>query len=75
MEYTERDLNLLIEKAILECDSLPYLCHFAKTEAGKRRILKRIKEHIFIRGIDDIDTAMALIESELETPLVEQHNL
>lgn len=70
MEYTERDLEILIEESINECDSLPHLCQFVSTEAGKKRVIDRIKQHIFVRGIDNIDTAMALVEIELETPYV-----
>ncbi len=74
-QYTEKDLNLLIDKAISECDSLPKLCFFTKTEAGKRRVFKRVKEHILVRGIDDVDSAMALVESELEITFVDKNNL
>lgn len=68
MEYTEKDLEILIEESISECDSMPYLCTFVKTQAGRKRVIDRIKQHIFSRGIDDVETAMALVEMELATP-------
>jgi len=36
MEYTEKDLEILIEESINECDSMPYLCRFVKSKAGKK---------------------------------------
>ena len=71
--YTEKDLDSLIRESIKDCDSLPYVCRFASTKAGFDRIFKRVKEHIFVRGIDDVDTALALVEGELEQPNSEQN--
>lgn len=70
MEYTEKDLDILIEESINECDSMPYLCSFVKTKAGRKRVMDRIKQHIFARGIDNVETAMALVEMELSTPSI-----
>jgi len=75
MDLTEKDLDLLIMKSIEECDDLPNVCTFASTVAGKKKIFRRIKEHIFIRGIDSIDTCLALVEEELSTPYIEPNNL
>lgn len=69
--YTERDLDELINEAIKDCSSLPYVCKFSSTESGFKRIFARIKQHIFERGIDDVDTALALVETELRQPPVE----
>ena len=70
MEYTEKDLEILIDESIRECDSMPYLCQFVKTEAGRKKVMDRIKQHIFSRGIANVETAMALVEMELSTPSV-----
>jgi hypothetical protein len=47
---------------------MPYISLFATTDAGIRKIHFRIKQHILVRGISDIDTAIGLVETELETP-------
>ena len=70
MEYTEKDLEILIDESIRECDSMPYLCQSVKTEAGRKKAMDRIKQHIFSRGIANVETAMALVEMELSTPSV-----
>tara|TARA_R110000772_G_scaffold266050_1_gene388043 strand:- start:4 stop:240 length:237 start_codon:yes stop_codon:yes gene_type:complete len=75
MELTEKDLDLLIRKSIKECKDLPNVCTFGSTIAGENKIFKRIKEHIFIRGIDSIDTCLALIEEELSQPYIEPNNI
>ena len=69
MEYTEKDLEILIEESINECDSMPYLCRIVKSKAGKKRVMDRIKQHIFSRGIDNVETAMALVEMELSNSI------
>jgi hypothetical protein len=71
MEYTERDLDDLINLSIKDCDSLPYLCKFKETEQGRKLIFERAKEHILKRGIANVDTALALVEQELSQPYVE----
>jgi hypothetical protein len=50
---------------------LPYVSQFALTQAGKDRIFFRVKQHILVRGIANLDTALALVEVELSTPNVE----
>jgi hypothetical protein len=69
--YTERDLDELIRESIKDCDSLPRVCQFAEHPIGFERIMMRVKQHILVRGIEDIDTALALVEIELEEPYIE----
>jgi hypothetical protein len=69
--YTEKDLDNLIRESIKDCDSLPYVCKFASTKAGFDRIFDRVKEHVFVRGIDNVDSALALVEGELSEPYSE----
>lgn len=71
MDYTERDLDDLILMSIKDCDELPYVCKFRETEQGRKLIFDRVKEHIFTRGIANIETCLALVENELSTPYVE----
>ncbi len=66
--YTEQDLDNLIRESILEATDMPYISVFSKTEAGLNKIHYRIKQHILVRGISDIDTAIGLVETELSTP-------
>ena len=73
MGYSEKDLDQLISESIRDCETLPRVCKFATTKAGFNRIQKRVKEHILVRGIDNVDTALALVEQELEQPNVESN--
>lgn len=66
--YSESDLDKLIYESISEATDLPYVSQFALTEAGRDRIHFRIKQHILVRGISDIDTALSFVETELSTP-------
>ena len=66
--YNENDLDKLITESILEAKDMPYISLFATTDAGIRKIHFRIKQHILVRGISDIDTAIGLVETELGTP-------
>ena len=66
--YNEADLDKLITESILEATDMPYISLFATTDAGIRKIHFRIKQHILVRGISDIDTAIGLVETELGTP-------
>jgi len=66
--YSEQDLDNLIKESILGAKDMPYISLFATTDAGMRKIHYRIKQHILVRGISDIDTAIGLVETELETP-------
>jgi len=66
--YNEADLDKLITESILEAKDMPYISLFATTDAGIRKIHFRIKQHILVRGISDIDTAIGLVETELGTP-------
>jgi hypothetical protein len=66
--YSESDLDKLITESILEATDMPYISLFATTDAGIRKIHYRIKQHILVRGISNIDTAIGLVETELGTP-------
>jgi hypothetical protein len=66
--YSESDLDNLIKEAILGAKDMPYISQFALTDAGMRKMQFRIKQHILVRGITDIDTAIGLVETELSTP-------
>jgi hypothetical protein len=69
--YNENQLDILIREAISSAKNLPYVSQFALTQAGKDRIFFRVKQHILVRGIANLDTALALVEVELSTPNVE----
>ena len=71
MGYSEKDLDQLISQSINNCETLPRVCKFATTKAGFNRVHSRVKQHILKRGIDNVDTALALVEQELEQPNVE----
>lgn len=71
MEYTEENLDKLIRESIKDCDTLPRVCKFSSTKAGFDRVFKRVKQHILVRGIDNVDSALALVEQELEQPNIE----
>lgn len=64
-KYTEADLDLLINQKLKECSDLPYICKMIETEAGKNRIVTRVKEVLFNDGIANIDAALVQIEDEL----------
>lgn len=69
--YNEKQLDILIRESISSAKNLPYVSQFALTQAGKDRIFFRVKQHILVRGIANLDTALALVEVELSTPNVE----
>lgn len=69
--YNENQLDLMIKEAIMSVDSLPYVSQFASTQEGKNRIFFRVKQHILVRGITNLDTALALVETELSTPNID----
>jgi hypothetical protein len=66
--YSESDLDKLITESILSAKDMPYISLYSTTDAGIRKIHFRIKQHILVRGISDIETAIGLVESELSTP-------
>ena len=66
--YNESDLDKLIIETILRATDMPYISQFSSTQAGIRKIQFRIKQHILVRGISNIDTAIGLVETELITP-------
>lgn len=66
--FSETDLDKLIYESISEATDMPYVSQFALTEAGRDKMHFRIKQHILVRGISDMDTAIGLIETELSTP-------
>jgi hypothetical protein len=66
--FSESDLDKLINESILGANDMPYISQFSSTEAGLKKIHYRIKQHILVRGISNIDTAIGLVETELSTP-------
>jgi hypothetical protein len=66
--YSEEDLDNLIKESILGATDMPYISAFSKTDAGMRKIHYRIKQHILVRGITNVDTAIGLVETELSMP-------
>jgi hypothetical protein len=66
--YNEQDLDNLIRETIKGSSDMPYVSQFSQTESGFNRIHFRVKQHILVRGITDIDTAIGLVETELSTP-------
>jgi hypothetical protein len=66
--YNENDLDNLIKESIKESTDMPYVSQFALTQAGLDKIHFRVKQHILVRGITDVDTAIGLVETELSTP-------
>lgn len=66
--YNESDLDKLIIETILRATDMPYISQFSSTQAGIRKIQFRVKQHILVRGISNIDTAIGLVETELSTP-------
>jgi hypothetical protein len=66
--YSETDLDNLIKESILGAKDMPYVSQFAQTEAGLNKIHYRIKQHILVRGISNLETAIGLVETELSTP-------
>lgn len=67
--YSEQDLDELINISIRET-KLPYVSSFSITESGFNKIVKRIKEHIFLQNVPNVDTALSMVENELSTPNV-----
>ena len=66
--FSESDLDKLIYESISEATDMPYVSQFAMTQAGRKKIHFRIKQHILVRGISNIDTAIGLVETELSYP-------
>ncbi len=69
-QYSEQDLNFLIEEHLSNCGDYSHVCHLMQTAEGKKRIVARIKEIIFSEGVKNIHgsaiiAAIATIESEL----------
>ena len=66
--FSESDLDKLIYESISEATDMPYVSQFSMTQAGRKKIHFRIKQHILVRGISNIDTAIGLVETELSYP-------
>jgi hypothetical protein len=66
--YSESDLDKLINESILGATDMPHISLYATTDAGMRKVHFRIKQHILVRGIANVDTAIGLVETELSTP-------
>ena len=67
--YSEQNLDELINTSIRET-KLPYVSSFSMTESGFNKIVKRIKEHIFLQNVPNVYTALSMVENELSTPNV-----
>ncbi len=69
-QYSEQDLNFLIDKHLDECEAYSNVCQLKQTEEGKKRIVARIKEILFTDGVKGIhgsavEAAIAVVESEI----------
>ena len=64
-QYTEQDLNFLIEKHLEDCEELAHVCMLKQTPTGKQRIITRMKELFFTQGVTNVAAAMATIEAEI----------
>jgi len=69
--YTIKDLDELIDLTIKDSKGLTYVQQYASTPVGHHRIKERVKQHILVRGIDNVDTALSLVESELQEVYIE----
>ncbi len=68
--YTIKDLDELIAQTIKDTD-LVYVKQFTSTKSGFELVFRRVKQHILVRGIDNVDSALSLVESELQEVYVE----
>ena len=68
--YTIKDLDELIAQTIKDTD-LVYVKQFTSTKSGFELVFRRIKQHILVRGIDNVDSALSLVESELQEVYIE----
>jgi len=66
----ENELNELIKQTINNSD-MPYVSQFRKTDSGFKRIYERVKQHIFVRGVTDVETALSFVEDELSQPTID----
>lgn len=64
--HTEQDLEKLIEEKLQNCNGYSNVCSLIETDAGKTKIVDKIKSMIYTDGFTDIDACIAQIESELE---------
>lgn len=64
-KFTESDLDKLIDEKLVNCVDYPNVCTLLHTGPGKEKVKARIKELIFQEGIEQVDTAIAQIETEL----------
>jgi hypothetical protein len=68
--YTIKDLDELITQTITDTN-LVYAKQFTSTKSGFDLVFRRVKQHILVRGIDNVDSALALVESELQEVYIE----
>jgi hypothetical protein len=68
--YTIKDLDELIAQTIKDTD-LVYVKQFTSTKSGFELVFRRVKQHILVRGIDNVDSALSLVESELQEVYIE----
>lgn len=76
--FTEKDLDVLIENHLADCTAYSNICHLNQTDAGKERIVKRIKEILFSSGTKNlqgksIEAAIATVESELSEIILSEN--
>lgn len=62
---TEKDLDLLIDEKLQDCESYHNICQLVATDEGRKRVIARVKEILFKDGINSIDAALAHIETDL----------
>ncbi len=65
MQYTEQDLDRLIDEKLDDCSSYPEMCKLLATPTGHDRVKERIKELILQAGITDISAAIVQVETQL----------
>ena len=69
--YSITDLDDLIAMTIRDSKKFIYVQQFIKTPTGFERVKERVKQHILVRGIDNVDSALANVESELQEVYIE----
>lgn len=64
-ELTDKDLTDLISEHLDNCEGYQEVCKLKETDAGKQRLITRVKEMITQDGLTSIEACLAQIESEL----------
>ena len=71
-KHSEEEMNLIILDHLDNCTDYKNVCELKQTDAGKQRIITRIKELIFKDGITDAETAIAMVDNEIGWTKLEQ---